>query len=53
MNNDGFVDLNDLERLEGGSFLPVRLSGVLNTLDLDYDGRLSEAEFLASMRPRR
>ncbi|MEM1447986.1 MAG: EF-hand domain-containing protein [Planctomycetota bacterium] len=53
VNNDGFVDLNDLERLEGGSFLPVRLSGVLNTLDLDYDGRLSEAEFLASMRPRR
>ncbi|MEM9380637.1 MAG: EF-hand domain-containing protein [Planctomycetota bacterium] len=53
VDNDGFVDLEDLETLEGGSFLPVRLSGVLNTLDLDYDGRLSEAEFLASMRPRR
>ncbi len=49
VDNDGFVDINDLQALEGGSFLPVRLSGVLNSLDLDSDGRLSESEFLASM----
>lgn len=49
LDNDGFVDINDLQALEGGSFLPVRLSGVLNSLDLDSDGRLSESEFLASM----
>ena len=53
VDNDGFVDLADLKALEGGSFLPVRLSGVLNTLDLDYDGRLSESEFLRSMTPKR
>jgi Ca2+-binding EF-hand superfamily protein len=53
LNNDGFVDIEDLERLEGRSFNPVRLRSVLNTLDIDYDGRLSEAEFLSSMTPRR
>ena len=53
LNNDGFVDIEDLERLEGRSFNPVRLRSVLNTLDIDYDGRLSEAEFLSSMVPRR
>jgi Ca2+-binding EF-hand superfamily protein len=53
VNNDGFVDIDDLERLEGRSFNPVRLKSVLNTLDIDYDGRMSEAEFLASMAPPR
>lgn len=51
LDNDGFVDLEDLERLEGRSFNPVRLKSVLNTLDINYDGRLSEGEFLSSMAP--
>ncbi|QDV06265.1 EF hand [Planctomycetes bacterium Poly30] len=53
IDNDGFVELEDLERLEGRSFNPIRLKSVLNMLDIDYDGRLSEAEFLASMAPPR
>ena len=51
VDRDGFVSLRDLERLEGTAFAPVRLSSVLATLDLDGDGRMSEAEFVASMSP--
>ncbi len=53
LNNDGFVDMEDLERLEGRSFNPVRLRSVLNTLDIDHDGRLNKGEFLSSMMPAR
>lgn len=52
VNNDGFVDLEDLERLKGRTFARVRLGSVLNTLDIDYDGRLSEREFLSAMTPK-
>ncbi len=51
VDRDGFVSLEDLERLEGTAFAPIRLSSVLATLDLDGDGRMSEAEFVASMSP--
>lgn len=49
VDGDGFVTLPDLERLEGRSFSPLSLRSVLNTLDVDGDDRMSEAEFLASM----
>ncbi|MDG1986070.1 MAG: EF-hand domain-containing protein [Planctomycetota bacterium] len=49
VDRDGFVSLEDLERLEGTTFAPVRLSSVLATLDLDGDGRMSEAEFVAAV----
>jgi len=49
LDRDGFVSLRDLERLEGTTFAPVRLSSVLATLDLDGDGRMSESEFVSSM----
>ena len=52
VDNDGFVTIDDLQRLEGRSFSLLSLEGVLSTLDLDADGRLSEAEFLASMTGR-
>lgn len=51
VDRDGFVSLDDLERLEGTTFAPVRLSSVLATLDRDGDGRMSEAEFLEAMTP--
>jgi len=51
VDRDGFVSIDDLERLEGTIFAPVRLSSVLATLDVDGDGRMSEAEFLAAMTP--
>jgi len=51
LDRDGFVSLDDLERLEGTTFAPVRLSSVLATLDRDGDGRMSEAEFVESMTP--
>lgn len=53
VDNDGFVTIADLERLEGRSFSAVSLKSVLNTLDLNADGRLSEAEFLTSMTSAR
>jgi Ca2+-binding EF-hand superfamily protein len=49
VDRDGFVSLDDLKRLEGTTFAPVRLSSVLATLDLDGDGRMSEAEFVEAM----
>ncbi len=49
VDRDGFVSLDDLERLEGTTFAPVRLSSVLATLDRDGDGRMSEAEFVEAM----
>ena len=52
VDNDGFVTIDDLQRLEGRSFSLLSLEGVLSTLDLDADGRLSEAEFLSSMTGR-
>ncbi|MEE2940425.1 MAG: EF-hand domain-containing protein [Planctomycetota bacterium] len=52
VDNDGFVTIDDLERLEGRSFSAMSLESVLNTLDLDADGKLSEAEFLSSMTRR-
>jgi len=51
VDRDGFVSLDDLERLEGTTFAPVRLSSVLATLDRDGDGRMSEAEFVQAMTP--
>lgn len=51
VDRDGFVSIDDLERLEGTTFAPVRLSSVLSSLDLDGDRRLSEAEFLSAMSP--
>ena len=52
VDNDGFVTVDDLERLQGRSFSAMSLEGVLSTLDLDADGRLSEEEFLTSMTRR-
>lgn len=52
VDDDGFVTVDDLERLQGRSFSAMSLEGVLSTLDLDADGRLSEAEFLTSMTSR-
>ena len=42
VDNDGFVTVDDLQRLQGRSFSAMSLEGVLSTLDLDADGRLSE-----------
>ena len=53
LDEDGFVSIEDLERLEGRTSTTVRLGSVLNTLDIDYDGRLSVTEFLGSMTPKR
>ncbi len=53
VDNDGYVDMKDLERLEGRSFSPVSLKSVLNTLDVNFDGRVSEREFMTSITPKR
>lgn len=53
LNNDGYINIDDLERLEGRSFSPVSLKSVLNTLDVNFDGRVSEREFLTSITPKR
>lgn len=53
VNNDGYINMEDLERLEGRSYSPVSLKSVLNTLDVNFDGRVSEREFMASITPKR
>ena len=52
VDNDGFITIDDLQRLQGRSFSVLSLESVLSTLDINADGRLSEAEFLASMTSR-
>ena len=51
---DGFIDEADLRALQGPDRLDLRLRALLSAMDQDGDGRLSEAEFQASMgaRPR-
>lgn len=51
VNGDGFVDLADLQRLEGRSFASVRLESILLSFDLDYDEKVSEREFLKALTP--
>jgi Ca2+-binding EF-hand superfamily protein len=53
-DNDGTIDEADLRKLQSPTILDVRLRAVLSALDRDGDGRLSPAEFEASMsdRPR-
>lgn len=48
--HDEFIDEADLRALQANVRLEVRLRAVLSALDGDGDGRLSEAEFRASMR---
>jgi hypothetical protein len=50
VDGDGYVTGSDLSRLESPLQLGVRASAVLAALDRDGDGRLSEAEVLASLQ---
>ena len=49
---DGFIDESDLRALQSQARLDVRVRAVLSAMDTDGDGRLSEAEFRASMERR-
>jgi len=49
LDNDGEISVRDLEQLLRPHKTGVRIRTVLNTLDLDGDGTLSEAEFLAAL----
>jgi len=53
IDGDGYITPEDLERLEGRAFSTVNLSSLINTLDIDFDGRLHEGEFLDALSPRR
>lgn len=50
LDNDGLISVEDLERLLRPLQTPVRISTVLNTLDLDGDGKLSRAEFVNAIQ---
>lgn len=47
--HDGFIDEADLRALQSPSRLDLRFRALLSAMDKDGDGRLSEAEFQASM----
>ena len=47
--HDGFIDETDLRALQSPSRLDLRFRALLSAMDKDGDGRLSEAEFQASM----
>lgn len=47
--HDGFIDEADLRALQSPSRLDLRFRALLSAMDQDGDGRLSEAEFQASM----
>lgn len=54
LDGDGAIELSDLEELLRPVQISVRIPTVLNTLDLDGDGTLSEVEFLRALDdPRR
>ena len=54
LDADGMIELEDLEGLLRPVQISVRIPTVLNTLDLDGDGRLSEVEFERALDdPRR
>jgi Ca2+-binding EF-hand superfamily protein len=46
---DGFIDEADLRALQSPARLDLRFRALLSAMDRDGDGRLSEAEFRASM----
>jgi len=48
-SKDGWIDQSDLRLLQSPARLDVRVETVLSALDRDGDGKLSEAEFRASM----
>jgi len=48
-DHDGFIGETDLRTLQNPGRVELRLSAVLSVLDRDGDGKLSEAEFHASM----
>ncbi|MSR62747.1 MAG: hypothetical protein EXS08_09930 [Planctomycetes bacterium] len=48
-DHDGFIGESDLRTLQNPARVNLRLSAVLSVLDKDGDGKLSEAEFHASM----
>jgi Ca2+-binding EF-hand superfamily protein len=49
---NGFITREDLRRLQGSAALDVRAGAVLAALDFNEDGRVSQAEFLNSLRAR-
>jgi Ca2+-binding EF-hand superfamily protein len=51
-DRDGFLTEADLRLLQGATRLELRLRALLSALDSDGDGRLSAAEFEASMGGR-
>lgn len=53
LDNDGSITLDDLEGLRAAVQFSVRTTAIFAVLDVDRDGRLSEAELLDSMRNRR
>ncbi len=52
-DDDGAISQDDLERLLFGSGIEMRPAALIATIDADGDGRVTEAEFFASMRDPR
>lgn len=50
LDNDGGITLDDLEALRAAAQFSVRTTAVFAALDVDQDGRLSEAELYGAMR---
>lgn len=48
-DGDGLISVEDLEKLLRPLQIPVRITTVLNTLDLDGDGKLSHAEMVQAL----
>ena len=52
LDDDGYIDTEDLRRLLAPARVDVRSSAVLAAIDRDGDGRVDEAEFAASLGAR-
>ena len=52
-DGDGAISAGDLDRLLFGSGIEMRPAALIATIDTDGDGRISEAEFFASMQDPR
>lgn len=50
LDNDGLISVEDLNRLLRPLQTPVRIHTVINTLDLDGDGKLSRGEFVNAIQ---